>query len=74
MSMNMTGSQSFMTGSTKRYRKFRLFYEVLDILEQSDDVSLENFQTDPLTQELAHDDVITGKMSHDDVINISLSE
>jgi len=53
-----------ITGS--RYRKSKLFYEVLDILEQSQS---QNFQTDPLTQELAHDDVITGSKSHDDVIN-----
>ena len=57
-----------MTGS--RNRKSKLFYEVLDILEQSQSL---NFQTDPLTQELAHDDVISGSMSHDDVINYSFT-
>ena len=57
-----------MTGS--RNRKSKLFYEVLDILEQSQSL---NFQTDPLTQELAHDDIISGSMSHDDVINYSFT-
>jgi len=56
-----------MTGS--RNRKSKLFYEVLDILEQSQSL---NFQTDPLTQELAHDDVISGSMSHDDVITFTI--
>lgn len=55
-----------MSRTGSRYRKSKLFYEVLDILEQSQS---QNFQTDPLTQELAHDDVITGSKSHDDVIN-----